>query len=226
MVYSKLASAIENDIISGLRGYNANPSISIEQIEDEIVEERLTIMKEYSLKGILPKHDLLVSINCIDLDCESMDRCPCNKSAVDELKVKHFKIPQTMGDFGMDAINYIGSTDRTQSYLIYTSPNFQKLHNSRKRGKDKPYVYIDLTPTYDGYIDGFIFNAPMLKQISAVMIPKDVRQLELYSCCDFEEINDVKSFLNTEIKKRIIEKKIRYYRQFQAQLLPNDQTPK
>lgn len=226
MVYSKLASAIYNDIVSGLRGINANPTISIDQLEDEIVEERLTVMKEYSLKGILPKRDLMVAINCIILDCESLDRCPCNIESIDPEMVKHFRIPQTMNDFGIEAIDFVGSTDRKNSFIFYTTSQFEQYHKYRKRGKNKPYVYIDLTPNRDGYIDGFVFNAPLLKQISVVMIPKDARQLELYSCCDLEDLNDSTSFLNTEIKKRIIEKKIRYYRQFLAPLLPNDQAPK
>ena len=62
MVYSKLASAIYNDIKSGLAGYTANPTISMEQLEDDIIDERLQIIKEYALKGVLPKKDLALSI--------------------------------------------------------------------------------------------------------------------------------------------------------------------
>ena len=62
----KLASAIKNDILGGLRGYHTNISISEEQLEDEIVEMRLQVLKEYSLKGVLPSKDLYISINCIN----------------------------------------------------------------------------------------------------------------------------------------------------------------
>jgi len=37
----KLASAIYNDIIGGLRGYHTNFSLSMEQLEQDIVDERL-----------------------------------------------------------------------------------------------------------------------------------------------------------------------------------------
>lgn len=226
MVYSKLASAIQNDIVTGLRGITNNPTVDLDQLEDEIVEERLTVIKEYALKNILPKQDLMVAINCIILDCESLDRCPCDIEPIDPELVKHFQIPQTMNDFGIEAINYVGSTDRYNSFYLYTTSQFATYQKYRKIGKHKPYVYIDLTPNRDGYLDGFVFNAPLLKQLSVVMIPKDARQLELYSCCDLEPLNDSTSFLNTEIKKRIIEKKIRYYRQFATPILPNDQIPK
>jgi hypothetical protein len=40
-ILSKLASAVRNDIVSGLRGYHHNMSMSIEQLEDDLVDERL-----------------------------------------------------------------------------------------------------------------------------------------------------------------------------------------
>lgn len=46
MELSKITSAIYNDIVSGLAGMNANPTISLEQLEDEVVEERQTVIKE------------------------------------------------------------------------------------------------------------------------------------------------------------------------------------
>ena len=46
MELSKIASAIYNDVMAGLSGINANPTISLEQLEDEVVEERQTVIKE------------------------------------------------------------------------------------------------------------------------------------------------------------------------------------
>jgi hypothetical protein len=45
----------------------------------------------------------------------------------------------------------------------------------RKRGQNKPYVWIDFAPNSEGMLDCFIFNAPMLKQISVIGIFKDPR---------------------------------------------------
>ena len=50
----KMADAIANDVRSGLRGEHQNMSMSIEQLEDEIVQYRLAIIKEHILKGMLP----------------------------------------------------------------------------------------------------------------------------------------------------------------------------
>ena len=73
MELNKLASAILNDILSGLRGITSNISLSVEQLEDDIVDERLTIIKEYALKGLLPVKDLVTSINCLEVDCKPIE---------------------------------------------------------------------------------------------------------------------------------------------------------
>ena len=79
MQVEKLASAIYNDVVSGLAGITSTPTISMEQLQDDVIDERLQIIKEYSLKNLIPKKDLLYSINCIETDCKSLDKC-CSSS--------------------------------------------------------------------------------------------------------------------------------------------------
>lgn len=221
---SKLASAIRNDVVSGLRGYHHNMSMSIEQLEDEIVEMRLAIIKEYTLKGIVPLNDLVLAINCIDVDCKDLDRCSLCKGNSDcPNPIAHFEIPQLMLDYGIVPITYIGTTDRQNPYIYYTSSNaFNYYHKYRKRGKNKPFVFIDIAPNENGMLDCFLFNATLVKQISIVGIFKDPRQLEQYSCCQ-DLADDNYSFINLEVKKRLTEQKIRYYRQLATPILPNNQ---
>ena len=121
------------------------------------------------------------------------------------------------------AIDYIGSTDRQFPFVFYTSSYvWNYYHKYRKRGKHKPFVFIDTTPNENGMYDCFIFNAPMIKQVSVVAVFKDPRQLENYNCCsDLADHNF--SFIDNEVKRRLIEKKVRYYRQLAAPILPNDQ---
>ena len=80
MIIKKLADAIYNDVVSGLQGYHHNPSISMEQLEDDVVDERLQILKEYQQKGILPINDLMLSINCIPVDCKDLEKCRCRET--------------------------------------------------------------------------------------------------------------------------------------------------
>ena len=64
----KLTSAIYNDIVAGLVGITSTPTISMEQLEQDVVDERLQIIKEYTLRNLLPKKDLQTQIRCIELD--------------------------------------------------------------------------------------------------------------------------------------------------------------
>lgn len=220
----KLVSAIKNDVISGLRGYHTNLSMSDEQLADDIVDERLQIIKEYSLKGILPTRDLYLSINCIPVDCKNIERCRCGKEDC-LTPTAHFEIPQLLNDYGLQSVDYIGSSDRQLPFIYYTSSTAFRYHKYKKRGKNKPYVWIDTTPNENGMYDCFVFNAPLLSQVSVTAIFKDPRQInELSSSCNcVEGMDNNMSFINNEIKKRLTEKKIRYYRSLAAPVLPNDQ---
>lgn len=220
---TKVAYAIFNDVMSGLKGITSTPTISIEQLEDDVVDERLQIIKEYSLKNLIPKKDLLMSINCIDVDCLSLDKCPCGEGSLTEPQ-QHFQIPQLVNDYGESSIEYIGSINRETKYVVYTDFSF-RFHRLKRRGGDKPYVYIETTPNENNMYDGWIFNAPFVKKISIIGIFKDPRQLSEYTCCAGDDLENY-TFLTAEIKKRLTEKKLRYYRLLHTEPTPNTQAPK
>lgn len=231
----RLADAIYNDIVSGLRGYHQNPSLSIEQLEQDVIDMRLLIIKEYMMQGILPIQDLLVSLNCIPVDCQSLDKCPCNKNTCGRDPVAHFEIPQLLFDYGLKkAIYYIGSTDKQHPFIVYTKPFdiISTIQKYRKRGKRKPWVFIDVTPNSNGMLDCYIFGAPLIKEVSIIGIFKDPRQLEEFQCKCKDGISgeDVSTqadsaynFLDPLIKERLTKQKLYYYRQMAAPLMPNDQ---
>ena len=223
----KLASAVYNNIVSGLAGYNSNPSISMEQLEDAVIDERLLLVKEYFLKGLLNIKDLYISINCIPIDCDtSLERCTkcLGYSIDDETKVAHFEIPQLITDLGDLAISYIGSADRMNPFIIYTSSTALKYRSYRKRKQNKPYVWVDTTPNENGMYDCFLFNAPFVTEVSVVGAFKDLRDLCNYECMKNQE--DQKSFLDADIVDRLSKKMLAYYRQYYIPPHPNDQTYK
>lgn len=217
----KLASAIYNNIVSGLSGYHSNTSISMEQLEDAVVDERLQIIKEYMIKGLLNYKDLYLSINCVPVDCKSLERCPDCVDLETE-KIAHFEIPQLLNDLGNLAIAYIGSVDRMNPFTVYTSVTALKYRSYKKRKKDKPYVWVDTTPNKNGKYDCFLFNAPLVDMVAITAAFKDLRQLCNYGCLDIVEDN--KSFLNADIIDRVTKKMITYYRQFHIPPHPNDQS--
>lgn len=220
--YERIASAIQNDVYAGLRGYHANLSMNLEQLEDEIVQERLALIKEYILKGILAKKDLLLSLNCLAVDCKDIEHCRCKQDFEFGTPTAHFEIPQLIMDFGGVGIEYIGTVDKTQSFTVYTSLTSASKHRYRKRRAFKPYVYIDVTPNENGLLDVYIFNAPFIKYVSVIGVFKDLRQVEESQCC--LDLSKNFSFLDAEVQKRLTQKKIYYYRQLLPQLTPNDQS--
>lgn len=219
----KLASAIYNDIVSGLVGITSTPTISIEQLIDDVVDERLQIIKEYSMKNLVPRNDLLMGIHCIDVDCKSLDKCPCAGTTYSP-PVAHFELPQIVNDLAQESVEFCGSIDRNVQFKVYTSTAWQ-YHKYLRRGSENPFVYIEPIPNENNMYDAWIYNAPLLKKISVIAIFKDPRQLLQYDCCAGDEMDNY-TFLSAEIKKRLTEKKIRYYRQLLQQPQPNTQAPR
>ena len=207
-------------------------SMSKEQLQEEIVQMRLAVIKEYMLKGILPIDDLVAAINCVPVDCDTLDKCKC-RGTVCGSPTAHFQIPQVLLDYGIgNSIKYIGSSDKQHSFLVYTQniDKIQTYQKYRKRGKEKPWVFIDVTPNQNGFLDCYIFNAPLIKQVSVVAIFKDPRQLEMFQCnCDGPSVDGVTqmdnnmNFLDIVIKDRLTQQKLKYYRQYATPILPNDQ---
>lgn len=224
MNISRLASAVYNDIVSGLQGFEATQNMSVEQLEDEVIEERISLIQKYAAKGVLSLRDFAYAINCIPVDCKSLEGC-CDEALNISGKIPHFEIPPIVNDLGERAIIYMGSTDRQVRFKVYTSPQAVKYQKYKQRRANKPFVYLSTFPNENGNYDGYIYNAPLLETLRVEAIFKDPRDLKDYNCC--VEIEDENyTSLDTEIKKNLIEKKLRYYRQFQQPPMPNDQAPK
>ena len=77
MTLDKITSGIYNDVVAGLSGMNANPTISLDQLEDEVIETRHSVVKDWYLKGLLKPEDMMSAINCIPVDCADPSKC-CN----------------------------------------------------------------------------------------------------------------------------------------------------
>jgi hypothetical protein len=157
----------------------------------------------------LPVKELYYSINCITLDCASLDQC-CVDDPDDDL-IAHFEIPQIFLGAGDASIEFAGSTDRQIRFKVYTSPQF-RFHKYKLRRSKKPFIYIDPTPNSNNMLNGYVFNAPLLERISISAIFKDPRQLENFVCCSDELEKDNMSSLISEVKDTIVKKYITYYR--------------
>lgn len=224
---TRLASAVQNQVLSGLSGYNSTLTIPIAQLEDEVVQEYLLLVKKYSLKNMIPKKDLFVELNCIEVGCKSLSNC-CKD--IPELRdaVSHFEIPPIVNDFGDSAIEYIGSINKQIKFKVYTGFNFQH-HKYKLRGANQPYVFVNPSINQNGLLDCYLFNAPYLERVTVVAIFKDPRQVAEYmsehGCCDWTD-NDTQTWLDAEIVQSLTAKYLKYFRQLQAPNTSNDTVPR
>lgn len=216
MTLNELASAIYNDIVGGTLVPKSNLRfLSIEQLADEVLETRSAVIKDWYLKNMLNLSDMMVAINCIEVDCKDQNKCSCMSSLANAKMAKHFEIPQLMPGLGADALMFVGSTDRSNAFKVYYNLEAikyqQHYQKYRKRPNLKPFVYIEKTPNENGMYDGWIFNAPLVHYIAVIGIFKDPRQLEQYNCCNDIDYLEMGAISN-EIKNRILQKKIQLYR--------------
>lgn len=211
-----------NHVYSGTSGLNSNLKISHEQLMDEVVAERNIILKEYLLKGVMNFQEMFSAINCVEVNCDYMSKC-CNLQAGE--KALHFEIPPIMYINGVNTIKFIGSIDRKVKYTIYTDDSY-RFHSYKKRGANKPYVYVDTAVNSNGNLDCYIFNVPMVKYISVVALFQDPRKLMEWDCCNENPDSYLDcGILSDEIIRRLSEKYLRWYRQNQVPTLPNNQMP-
>lgn len=213
MTLEKIASIIYSDLYSGPAGFNANPTISMEMIEDECVEKRQVVIKELFAKDLLKPGDLAVTLNCVDVDCQNMIKCDsCYKEPLAKKIQSHFEIPQLLTEVGDDAIIYIGSADGMYPFKVYYSMDGTKSNQYRRRGSQEAFVYVDRVPNSNQMCDCWIFNAPLVKQIKVTAVFKDLRQLEQYTCCqDFDYLDF--GIISDEVKNRVKQDKFAFYRQ-------------
>ena len=216
MNVNQIASAIINDLFSGnLVSLSNRSMISQDQIEDEVLETRSAVIKDWYLKNMLNLSDMMVAINCIEVDCKDQNKCSCMSSLANAKMAKHFEIPQLMPGLGADALMFVGSTDRSNAFKVYynlEAVKYQQHYQKyRKKSNPKPFVYVEKTPNENGMYDCWIFDAPFVQYIAVIGIFKDPRQLEKYNCCNDTEYLEMGAISN-EIKNRILQKKIQLYR--------------
>lgn len=216
MNVNQIASAIINDLFSGnLVSLSNRAMVSIEQLEDEVIEARSSVIKDWYLKNMLNLGDMMVAINCVEVDCKDQNKCSCMSSLANAKMAKHFEIPQLMPGLGADALAFVGSTDRSNAFRVYYNLEAikyqQHYQKYRRRQNPKPFVYVEKTPNENGMYDCWIFNAPLVRYVAVIGIFKDPRQLEQYNCCNDVEYLEMGAISN-EIKNRILQKKIQLYR--------------
>ena len=100
---------------------------------------------------------MMVAINCVEVDCKDQNKCSCMSSLANAKMAKHFEIPQLMPGLGVDALAFVGSTDRSYAFKVYYNLEAikyqQHYQKYRKRPNNNPFVYIEKTPNENGMYD-------------------------------------------------------------------------
>lgn len=223
MQIEAIASAVLNHIYSGTAGLNSNIKISVEQLQDEVIAEKNTLLREWLLKGILNLNELFLAINCVEVKCDYMSKC-CDIQAGE--KALHFEIPPILYFPGIETVKFVGSIDRHEKFNVYLDESY-RFHKYRKRSPDSPYVYIDTAINSNGNMDGYIFNSPFTKYISIIALFQDPRKLLEWDCCSEnpEAYLDL-GILSEPIINNLTQRYLYYYRQAAMPVTNNDQTHK
>lgn len=77
---------------------------------------------------------------------------PCKNVSAD--KIQHFEIPPIIDGLGEDAIVFIGSVDREESYKVYFNKTAIEYQKYKRFNSDKPYVYIEKVLNENNMYDG------------------------------------------------------------------------
>lgn len=210
MTLNELASAIHNDISSGLRG-KTDTIIPISQLEDEIVNKRNSLIKKYSLNGLIPIQDLIQSIECVSLECNDVANC-CSgiKSGTKALR---FTLPRLSTIYGKEAIQFIGSISRAEPFKVYYDSSF--VYHTHKAYNKRPYVWVNMGSRVGdkgGFIYGYVFNTPYMEKLSMDIVAEN--PYDALTCCNDKDSMEFPApkFIQDEIKSMVTEQFIRYYK--------------
>lgn len=215
----RIVHAVKNNLEAGLKT-TANYTFSLEQLEEIIIAERNFLIKQMELQGMAVDYtEMLQEINCIELDCESLDLCCDHKTRNTTL---HFKLPK------YNVVDYIGLTNQDFPFKVYN--NIGSKYNKYRVSSlaKRPYVQIR---NFGGQVHGFLFNAPTpnLKYISARLVLDNPLSVNEYSCCVLDRENDrfpIPDHMVTQIIDGITQKWANYMYKFTGINFANIQNAK
>lgn len=212
MTIEQLSSIIYNNIVSGIEGSHIDLKFSLSQIEDDIINERLQIIKEYAIKGMLPSADLMIKLSNIKL--LDQPTSGIGSSDLNGFNIKTFEVPQIAFVYDKESIAYIGNDSGQDSFPFYIDRHAWVNHRYKRFIKQRPHVYVDLATNENNKYNCYLLSkeAISIPSISIVAIWKDPRSLLDYQIDNEDEILNW-SHISAEIIKRMTEKYLRYYRQ-------------
>lgn len=224
MTINEIASAIRNNLGNGLKE-TPNHSYSIEQLREEVSNERNLIILEQSKKRMFNMQYFVQKMDNIELE---MSTFPNGGYSASFGSVPMIRIPKLAMTVNGTAIEYIGPSDMAKTFKVYTDHSFNTHKYSRVISK-LPYVYVDLAHEADGYIPVYFFNLNNtgLKYVSVRAVFADcVGILDLDGLFGEDEEFPAPASVQEQIIDRITNKWVRWYKQLNHPTETNTQTDK
>ena len=220
MTLTQIASAISNNVMSGLRA-TTNVVFSIEQLEGEIISTGPALILQLSGKMKFKPDEFAQTTKVITLDNNTL---PAGAYANQYISVAHATIPRISSTFENKSVIYAGPADMSLNMIKY----FDNAYTQHKYSfviADRPYVYIDTSIKKDGIMDIYFFNTGTLDKVIVKAVFEDPLAIYGGSLLAAELVEfPVPQFLQNMIIDTLTNKYIEYYRKLNQGYQPNTQT--
>lgn len=223
MTLKQMASAIRNNVVSGLNGMSST-IFSLEQLEDEIVLTASAVVVKLINEGILDAERLYQRIDGIKLECTDVS---LNCDVPTDTCAPHFTIPN-INRAVAEPILYLGSLDGDISFKIYYGREY-RFHKYRLSTNKRPFAWISTQANSNGLYDVFLFNLGKYNNLKYVSIdvllddPYEILKTDYYDQFASSEFYAPK-FVQADIINTLSQKYISFYRQLYQKQPPNTQS--
>lgn len=156
MILDQIVSTVANNVAAGLAG-QAKFDYPMEQLENDVWLERLSILNEWLLKGRQAADAWAQQVEVCQLKREDNSRLTryCGGA------VFSFLLPVPATAFQEGAIVSIGTDEHARSFAVYMDEGF-KHHRQRRAAGRNPFVWINMaTRTRTGereFVEAFLFQ--------------------------------------------------------------------
>lgn len=220
-----MASTIRNRVSDGLSGAIADQSFSLEQLMAEIDLVRADIINKTETTARLDPKYLMQKIVNIPIEMRNMSEdCLIQEPCGD---VPSIKIPRIIPTFGDDAIEWLGTMNMQENFLIYYHPDQIKHHRVKRRVRHRPYAWVDLAPNKDNTMTIWLMNWGKfnpLKFMTIRAIFEHPSRVELLDPTLHDKDYPAPANIQKAIIDELTEKYVRYYRQLNVTRQPNTQS--
>lgn len=225
MTLEQLASAISNNVSSGLKGVG-NYTYSLAQIKDDISAMRSQLILQYDDTKKANINQFAQKRTNIPLD---ITQYPLSGYPESGQQVLTAKIPALAATRSNSAILYLGPPDMSLNLRTYYSSNEVESHKYTRVISQRPYAFIDSAMDADGNVPVYVFNlgsSPFRSLTISAIFDDPIKLMENDGIISDSEEFPAPMGLQSIIVEQVTSKYIAYYKRLHTANQFNDQTDK